>query len=286
MTVFISYLSDRRLIEIKGDQTLAFLQDLVTANVADLIPGQAAHTGLLTPQGKILFDFFVLAIEGGVLIDCQKFDVDNLVQKLSMYRLRRALTIKRVDEFAVAAVWGDVAEPEIPGGYMFQDPRNPDLGYRVIAPAKEISELGGLPVTAYASHRYTLGIADAAEIGAGQLFPHEANYDQFGSVDFKKGCYIGQEVVSRMQHRGTARSRILAIECDTILPAASTKITGGEKTAGSVLAALGNRGLAVIRLDRAAKAQNMLSVDGRGITMHKPSWATWKDPETTAEDED
>ena len=137
MTVFIASLPERTVIEIEGEGTLAFLQDLVTANVAGLSPGEAAHGALLTPQGKILFDFFVLATDDGVLIDCAKDSAASLVQKLTLYRLRRALSIEPLNDLAVAAIWGTSQGYTVDGGRVFADPRNANLGARVIAPATQ-----------------------------------------------------------------------------------------------------------------------------------------------------
>ena len=280
MTIFIASLPDRAVVEIKGEGTLAFLQDLVTANVATLKPGEAAHSALLAPQGKILFDFFILATADGVLIDCAADNEASLVQKLTLYRLRRALSIEPLDELAVAAVWGGEHEHMVADGHVFADPRNDDLGARVIAPTKAIDAISNQPPETYRHHRYKLGIGDAAEIGSGNLFPHEACYDQFSSVDFSKGCYVGQEVVSRMQHRGTARSRLVPVDGSAALPAPGSKITVDDRQVGTILGSQDSHGLALIRLDRAAKATQagkVLSVDGQEITMHKPAWANWAD---------
>ena len=280
MTVFVASLPDRSVVKIEGEGVLAFLQDLVTADVAGLRPGEAAHGALLAPQGKILFDFFMLATEGAVLIDCATDSAANLVQKLSLYRLRRALDIKLLNELAVAAVWGNCDGYTLQDGRVFSDPRNADLGLRVIASQDTIDSVSNQPAEAYREHRFKLGIGDAAEIGSGELFPHEACYDQFSSVDFSKGCYVGQEVVSRMQHRGTARSRLVPIETTGMLPAPGTRITVDDRQVGTILGSSGSRGLALIRLDRAAKAEKAgqhLSVDGQQIAMHKPAWAGWAD---------
>lgn len=289
MTVFIASLPDRAVIEIKGEDTLPFLQDLVTANVADLQPGQAVHSALLTPQGKILFDFFILAVDGGVLADCAAQDAAGLVQRLTMYRLRRALEIAPVDTLAVAAAWGGADLSALSEGHVFADPRNAELGSRVIAPEVVIASISSHPPEAYVDHRYRLGIGDAAEIGSGELFPHEACYDQFATVDFSKGCYVGQEVVSRMQHRGTARSRLVPVDGASALPAPGAKITANDRQVGTLKGAHGSNGLALIRLDRAAKAHQAgkaLSVDGQPVTMHKPAWARWQDAAGGAGDDD
>jgi len=289
MTVFIASLPDRAVIEIKGDDTLPFLQDLVTANVDDLKHGQAVHSALLTPQGKILFDFFILAVEDGVLIDCAADSAASLVQRLTMYRLRRALSIDQLDDLAVAATWGDTDLSSLGEGHVFPDPRYAELGSRVIAPAAVIASISSQPPETYLEHRYKLGIGDAAEIGSGELFPHEACYDQFSTVDFSKGSNVGQEVVSRMQHRGTARSRLVPVDASSNLPASGAKVMADDRQVGTLLGAHGSNGLALIRLDRAAKAARagtVLSVDGQQITMHKPAWARWADAADTAGDDD
>ena len=289
MTVFIANLPDRAVIEIKGEETLAFLQDLVTADVAGLKPGQAAHGALLTPQGKILFDFFIVAVAGGVLIDCAAENAAMLAQKLTMYRLRRALDIDLAAGLAVAAVWGEADVPALDNAHVFADPRNVELGSRVIAPPAVVQSISNQPAEAYQDHRYRLGIGDASEIGSGELFPHEACYDQFASVDFSKGCYVGQEVVSRMQHRGTARARLVPVEGSADLPAPGAKVTVDDRQVGTLLGSHGSNGLALIRLDRAAKAAKagkVLSVDGQPISMHKPAWARWPDADDGAGDND
>jgi len=289
MTVFIASLPDRAVIEVKGEDTLPFLQDLVTANVDDLKPGQAVHSALLTPQGKILFDFFILAVEDGVLLDCSADSAVSLVQRLTMYRLRRALSIDQRDDLAVAAAWGEADLSSLDEGHVFPDPRNAELGSRVIAPQAVIASISSQPPETYQDHRYKMGMSDAAEIGSGELFPHEACYDQFSSVDFSKGCYVGQEVVSRMQHRGTARSRLVPVDASSALPSPGAKIMADDRQVGTLLGAHGANGLALIRLDRAAKAVRagtVLSVDGQQITMHKPAWARWADEADTAGDED
>ena len=289
MASSLAILPHRAVIRLAGEESLPFLQDLLTADVEHLGAGGAAHGGLLTPQGKILFDFFIVGVPGGVLIDCDASQRDGLVQRLSMYRLRRAIEMKAEDALAVAVMWGG-ERPELPGcEAIHADPRLADLGYRIIAPAAALTGAVNSDAAAYAAMRIALGVADSAEIGSGILFPHEANYDQFASVNFQKGCYVGQEVVSRMQHRGTARSRIVPVEAASALPAPGAAVQAGERQSGSLLAASGTCGLALIRLDRAAAAianGSGLSVDGQAITMHKPAWARWTDPAAGGEGED
>lgn len=289
MAVRLATLADRAIIEITGNETLAFLQDLITADVENLKSGEAAHGGLLTPQGKILFDFFVLASEAGVLIDCAREQRDTLLQRLMMYKLRLPLGIAARDDLSVTVCWDGKPEKVPEGVTCFADPRLASLGWRLVGPASSLASLESADADAYRQARYRFGLADSLEIGSGELFPHEANYDQFGSVNFKKGCYVGQEVVSRMQHRGTARSRIVPVEGQSGLPAAGVPVMTGSRQSGKLIAASGDHGLAVVRLDRAAAAMadgSGLSVDGVPITMHKPDWAHWPDPAGDDQDAD
>lgn len=289
MAARLAALPDRAIIEVSGDGTLAFLQDLITADVENLKPGEAAHGGLLTPQGKILFDFFVSATDAGVLIDCAREQRDALLQRLMMYKLRLPLGIAARDDLSVAVCWDGKPDSTPAGVTCFADPRLASLGWRLVGPASALASLESADAGDYHQTRYRLGLADSLEIGSGELFPHEANYDQFGSVNFKKGCYVGQEVVSRMQHRGTARSRIVPVEGQSGLPAAGAPVMTGSRQSGKLIAASGNLGLAVVRLDRAAAAMadgSGLSVDGVPVTMHKPDWARWPDPTGGEQDQD
>ena len=289
MPLNIASLGNRAVIALTGEETLPFLQDLLTCDVETLHPGEAAHGGLLTPQGKILFDFFILATADGALLDCDASQRDGLMQRLTMYKLRRAIEIKPAETLGVGVAWGDGPMPQIETAMVFADPRLAELGQRIIAPASALDGITNASAEDYASMRMALGVADSAETGSGELFPHEANYDQFGSVNFKKGCYVGQEVVSRMQHRGTARSRIVPVAAVSALPAIGAPVLAGERQSGNLIAASGSRGLALIRLDRAAAAiagGSGLSVDGIALTMHKPSWARWADPAGAPEGED
>jgi folate-binding protein YgfZ len=280
MTTKIAILPGRAVIRISGEETLGFLQDLVTANIAGLAPGQSAHAGLLTPQGKILFDFHILATGNGVLIDCAASQADQLLQRLMMYRLRRKLEMSRAEELGVAAAW-DGPPPALPEDCVAApDSRSGQLGSRLVGLKQALEALSDHTAEDYARHRHELGIADADEAGSGELFPHEANYDQFGSVDFSKGCYVGQEVVSRMQHRGTARSRVVPVTTgEPALPQPGTDVMAGGRRIGSIIAAAGASGLAVVRLDRAGQATEAgesLTAGDVAVTLHKPQWAAWE----------
>jgi folate-binding protein YgfZ len=275
----IAKLANRAVIGLTGEETLPFLQDLLTCEVETLKPGEAAHGGLLTPQGKILFDFFVIATPDGALLDCDAGQRDGLLQRLTMYKLRRAITLAAQDGLGVAAAWGDGDLPPIEGALVYADPRLTDLGHRIIAPASVLGGIANASADDYTAMRIALGVADSAEIGSGEMFPHEANYDQFGSVNFRKGCYVGQEVVSRMQHRGTARARIVPVKGEGLTT--GSEIRAGERVIGTILSVAGDTALARVRLDRASQAEaagEAASADGHRVTIRRPDWAGYPAP--------
>jgi tRNA-modifying protein YgfZ len=253
-------LPNRAVIRITGEGTLVFLHNLLTCDVEHLRPGEAAYGALLSPQGKILHDIFAMSATDGALIDCAADQSEELLKKLVMYRLRAKLTMLMDDALEVAA-----ASQSMPDG--FADPRLAAMGFRAIRP-KGLT----LSSTGYDEARVALGVADSADIGSNALFPHEANFDQFNGVSFTKGCYVGQEVVSRMQHRSTARSRILPITCDAIPPAKGALIHSGEAVIGEILSSSGHQALALIRLDRLTDAKAPLLSGSVRVHVHKPNW--------------
>jgi len=262
-------LPGRAVLSVQGPEVGHFLQNLLTADVEHLVPGSATYAALLSPQGKILFDMLVVRAEDGYLIDCAKGMAAGLVQRLTMYKLRAKVEIARREDLAV-----NVSPLEAAG--FFADPRTPEIGWRGIGPA-------GVPeAEGYDAARIALGLADSeADIGSGEVFPHEANLDQLGGVNFRKGCYVGQEVVSRMEHRGTARSRILPVTLDGEAPPKGTEIRAGEKQMGTLLSSSGNVALALLRLDRLAEAGEPLRAGGVTVTVRKPQWARYDVPGST-----
>jgi folate-binding protein YgfZ len=264
-------LASRAVITVAGEGAKDFLDNLVTADIARLKPGDAVYAALLQPQGKILFDFFILAGDGRYIIDCSAAQKNELLKRLVFYRLRAKVTLEDShEEVGVAAV-----KPE--AGLSFIDPRLAELGTRLIVPQ------GSLPSSSdetYRDKRIRLGLADSDEdIGSGTLFPHEANLDQLGAVSFSKGCFIGQEVVSRMEHRGTARNRILPVHLPSGAATKGSDIKAAGKVIGSMLSSSGSNALALIRLDRlkdAVDAGEELLTEACPLHVRKPSWARFE----------
>ncbi len=272
----IAILEDRAVLSVAGADARHFLHNLVTADVEELKDGEACYGALLTPQGKILFDFFILAAEDRFLIDCAAARADALSQRVMLYKLRAKLEIGRETGLGVAAAWdGAPAAPE--GVLAYADPRVDGFGHRLIAAPETLAVMANADADAYRARRIAAGLADAGDIGSGEMFPHEANLDQLHGVSFTKGCYVGQEVVSRMQHRGTARSRVVPV---SIAGEAETGavVMAGQRSIGRLLSMAGNEGIALIRLDRAeaARAEGQAMVAGTAeINIKRPQWARW-----------
>lgn len=255
-------LTTRALIRLSGEAPLAFLHNLLTCDLAHLPEGKWAYGALLSPQGKIQHDVFVIHEAGTVWIDCAASQREALLQKLKLYRLRAKIDIEADIERAVAV--------GTPAGRSAPDPRLAGLGSRALVAADSLPS-----GTDYDAARIYHGLADSdADIGVNDLFPHEANLDQFGGVSFTKGCYVGQEVVSRMQHRSTARSRILKVNGEVGLPTKGSAIRSGEMPVGEMLSSVGSIGLALFRLDRLTEAASPLLTEGVRVRVHKPSWMT------------
>jgi folate-binding protein YgfZ len=248
----------------------------------------------LTPQGKIVADFFVAeapqAEGGGFFLDIPRALAITLVEKLNLYKLRAKLLIEDLsDILGVVAVWdGDASTKDCATkqGLTYADPRLPALGFRVMIPphraAAAASELGAALVSAedFEAHRIALGVPRGGlDFAYGDAFPHEADMDQLGGVDFAKGCFIGQEVVSRIEHRGTARTRAVALRYEGATPESGAPITAGERQIGTMGSAARGRGIALVRLDRVAEAeQAALAAGGIPIRLIKPDWARFSFP--------
>lgn len=284
----VARLPDRGIVEVEGPDAASFLHNLVTNNIAGLEIGQATYAGLLTPKGKIIFDFLIYRRgEESFLLDCASSVTSDLTKRLSLYKLRAKITITdRRDELTVGASWGTDADwPSAESLETYDDPRYAPLGRRYVAPADfwdrhpEASE--GSAARAYDQHRIALGIPEGGrDFAFGEIFPHDACFEALNGVDYRKGCYIGQEVVSRMHHKGTAKSRVAIVEAPVDLPKGGAEIHAGDSPAGQLGSADGQRGVAILRMDRISQAQaagQPISVDGLEVTITTPAWLTSRD---------
>jgi len=256
-------LDDRGVARVEGPDAATFLQGLVTNDVEKIAVGQSRYAALLSPQGKILFDFLVFRRpEDTFLIDAPADRVGELVKRLGFYKLRAKVSVS--DESArLAVIVAAEGEP--------RDPRAPALGRRDIVARETAPTPDPAARAAYEQKRIALGSPKGGvDFAYGDAFPHDANMDLVNGVDFAKGCYVGQEVVSRMQHRGGVRKRILRVRIDGPAPAPGAPVLDGQLPVGTLGASAGGEALALLRLDRvedARQAGRPLSVGGVAVTV-------------------
>jgi tRNA-modifying protein YgfZ len=250
-------LADRGVLRVGGPQCEPFLQDLLSNDVTNFAAGEGRYAALLTPQGKILFDMIIIitTAENGArafLLDCAREQAGDLGKRLGFYKLRAKVTIEdRSDDLAVLASLG--AKPQV-DGIVVRDPRSAALGYRAYLPRDKAGPVE-TDTSAYEARRIQAGVPKGGvDFVYGDAFPHEANFDLINGVDFKKGCYIGQEVVSRMQHRGTVRKRVVKVSFSGDPPPPGTEIKAGDMLIGTMGSSAGGHGLAMVRLDRVDEA--------------------------------
>jgi tRNA-modifying protein YgfZ len=251
-------LEDRAVIRVSGEDATSFLQGLLTNDLERLHPSEARYAALLTPQGKILFDMIVVRAPGAepsYLIDCTAAQAADLAKRLGFYKLRAKVAIADMSaDRAIVAFWGS-EPPGVDEGVLYADPRDPRLGRRAILPRPTAAAFGSEHVNEYEGLRIAVGAPKGGlDFAYGDAFPHDANFDLLHGVDFDKGCYVGQEVVSRMKHRGTARKRIARVKLSGPSPAPGTPVLDRELAVGALGSSSGREALALLRLDRAEEA--------------------------------
>ena len=269
-----AFLDDRAVLAISGPQARDFLQGLVTNDVAGLTPGAGLYTALLSPQGKILFDFLLTEGEGALLLDVARDNAEALLKKLKMYRLRAKVDVELRDQLGVfvdlrghpdnrAVSYADRA-------VSFTDPRLAELGVRSIGARAEMpANLAG-PRT-YHAHRLALGVPEGADYGQERIFALDGGLAELNAVSFTKGCYIGQELTSRMKHRATSRKRLLTVTADVPIPASGAVAKGGTEI-GELISSHGHLAFALIRLDRLDEAGGDVTAAQIPVALHRPAW--------------
>jgi folate-binding protein YgfZ len=279
-------LPDRGAVRIGGADARKFLQGLITNDMEKARDGAAIHAGLLSPQGKILFEFFVVPAGDSFLLEGPRSMDADLSKRLGFYKLRADVTVTDEPTIQVAASWGDDIIAAVDGAIVYRDPRLAELGCRALLPAG-ISIGTALGCTEMSAERYHamrigLGVPEGGrDFAYGDAFPHEALFDQLNGVDFAKGCYVGQEVVSRMEHRGTARKRVVPVSGDEPLPATRAEIMAGSVPIGMLGSVNVSDGLALLRLDRAGEAMaagTPLTAGGVPIRLRRPVFARFDIP--------
>lgn len=268
------YRLDRTLMRVSGPDAIGFLDNLLTQDVTRLAEDGALYSALLSPQGKIIADMFLWRDgDDGIVIDADSLRGAALLQRLTMYKLRAQVQIDDVSADRVV-LWAP-SSAALPDG--LPDPRFPpgELGWRAIA-AVDASASRPAGDIALNTHRLSLGVPDLAQDAAPEeVFALEALLEELNGVDFQKGCFVGQENVSRMKRRATTRKKFCPIVFEGEAPAPGTPVVAGDAQLGSVRSGGPGRALALLRLDRALEAVDQgraLTAADRPVRLHLPSW--------------
>ncbi|HEY5347059.1 MAG TPA: hypothetical protein VIJ72_02620 [Rhizomicrobium sp.] len=271
-----AHLEDRAVIAVTGPEARGFLQGLITNDIEKLAPGRGIYAALLTPQGKILFDFLIAEGEGAILLDCAVGAAEALLKRLRLYKLRAKVEIEQRGQLGVYVNLAGHPENR-PTDYAaravtFPDPRLAALGMRSIASRSEMpARLAG--AATYHAHRLALGVPEADDFGSDKMFALDAGLEELHGVSFEKGCYVGQELTARMKHRGTARKRLLLVMAADKLPDPGTAVTANGVSLGEIVSVRGARGFALIRLDRLEETKDVApSANGIPVTLTRQDW--------------
>jgi folate-binding protein YgfZ len=287
---FILWPEDRALIRIEGPDARPFLQGIVSNDVNKVSPARAIYAALLTPQGKFLHDFFIAELGGVLVIDCEAARRDDLLRRLTRFKLRSKVSLAPGSEgLAVALVYGPgaishlglVAErgsaKALAGGVVFTDPRLPEIGARGILPAAVREALAPLGIAPgqpeeYEALRLELGLPDGSrdlEIEKSILL--ENGFDELAGVDWDKGCYMGQELTARTHYRALIKKRLVPVRVDGPVPAPGTPVMAGGTEVGVMRSAHGGAGLALLKVDTLAGGAPLSAGQAR-IEPRKPFW--------------
>lgn len=273
-------LSDHALISVSGPDAEHFLQNILTTDLDTLASGQAKPGALLTPQGKILFDFLISRADDNALrLECRADVADDFMRRLMLYKLRAKVEIAKADQGFVVVAWGNDSTAS-----QSDSTRVADSRFRDVEVERRYGGMAaGGDLAAWQALRIAHGIAESgSDYQLGDAFPHDVLLDETGGVGFRKGCYVGQEVVSRMQHRGTARRRVLIARAERPLPAPGAELTVGGRPVGTLGSTAGTTGLAIARIDRVKAAfdagQPVMAGDV-AVSLTIPAWAKFTFPQ-------
>ena len=289
---FFAHRSSRAVLTLAGADRVSFLQGLVSNDVTKVAPDHSLWAALLTPQGKFLFDLFISDANESLLVDAEASRLNDLKKKLSLYKLRSQVAIDALAEHSVFVAWGEGvaarfglpatagAAKQFPGGgTACVDPRLVEAGVRLVIPAASapaiLAEVGLVAGDGaqWDELRLELGLPEgSADLVPDQTVLLEAGFDELGGVDFKKGCYMGQELTARTKYRGLVKKRVLPVEINGDVPAPGTAILAGGDEVGDLRSTQGGRGLALVRLD-AVRAGSALTCGGARLTVRVPAWA-------------
>jgi tRNA-modifying protein YgfZ len=262
----MAILPDRGVLEVGGPDRVAFLQGLISNDVAAVGGETAIWAALLTPQGKWLADFLVIAHGEALLLDAERAQVPDLVQRLTRFRLRSKVTLRDAStEWHVHAAWGG-APPA--AALVARDPRHTAAGWRVLSPEPLPAEAGAED---YDRHRLALGLPDGSrDMDAEKSVLLEAGFDELHGVSWTKGCYMGQELTARTKYRGLVKRRLVPVRVEGALPPRGTPVTRDGVEVGEMRSGREDRGLALLRLE--ALRGGALACGAARLTPDVPAW--------------
>ena len=287
-------LRERGVLRLSGRDVRTFLQALVTRDLDYLTTAQTVYSALLTPQGKYLFDFFLAQHDGDILLDGEAARLDALMKRLNMYKLRADVVITKEDGWEISAVYnGNIGmEPKagaawpFDAGVAFTDPRLLDAGARIMAPVgqanKILSDAGFVAGDKSDYEYFRLGLAlpeSGRDLVTDKSLMLESNLDSLNGVDFDKGCFVGQELTARTKYRGLVRKRLLPVDVQGPMPEPNEPLMSGQSEIASMRSGQGDRGLALVRLDRLVEAGGLgitLTAGSARLTPMLPSWANFE----------
>jgi len=290
---FYLILEDRGLLSVSGDDRSTFLQGLISNDITKVAADRAIYASLLTAQGRFLHDFFIAEQNGAYVIDAEAARIDDLRRRLMLYRLRSKVTIAPLTDLVVVAAFGEGTLPalglgdepgraaSVAGGLAYVDPRLSGLGARIILPRERIEALASAGFqagerVAYDRLRLSLGVPDGSrDLPVEKALLLENGFDELNGVDWKKGCYVGQEVTARMKYRALVRKRLLPVRLEGAPPEPGTPVVLDGEEAGEMRSAAGGWGLALLRLEIVEKAERegrSLSAGSASVTPLKPPW--------------
>ncbi len=284
---------DRAFVQVVGEAAREFLQGLLSQDVENISTAEVRYGALLTPQGKFLHDLFLIGLEDGVLLECEADRVDDLAVRLNRYRLRAKIEIEAMDGWRAALAWGgDLLGLDLPAGgavrrgeaTLYVDPRLEALGLRIVGPAAAveaaIADAAPGAVEDYHLLRMSLGVPEGArDIAVDKGFLLESGFDELNGVDWKKGCYVGQELTARTKYRGLVKRRLMPVRIDGDAPEIGADLAFAGKNAGEMKSSVKDRGIALVRLDawRAAVAADQpLEAGATRLWPERPDWARFE----------
>ncbi len=261
-------LPGRSVIEVTGADRVAFLQGLVSNDVALAAPERNVWTALLTPQGKWLADFFIRADGDRLLLEVERPQSALVIQRLMRFRLRAQVALRDLgDELAVYVAWGSL--PDLPPtALVAPDPRLPDAGWRILSPAPLAATAAA---EAWEQHRIVLGLPGSADMEAEKTVLLEAGFDELQGVSWSKGCYMGQELTARTRYRGLVKRRLVPVMIEGIPPVPGTPVLRDGQDVGSMRSAAGIWGIAQLRLE-VIDAGAALTSGAATLLPRPPAW--------------